>query len=452
MRSAARPGIYTATVVWGTDMAGNWNQTGRALGSSIANFFAGGDARRQGEMAALQQLQAEQGLELGGLKIEEARADAERKRQEDAIRSPGALRERAMQVFGAPTEAAPDVEAFQRTGRIDKYDTGGMDGPVMPAPAWAAPSNLGKISQFMAAEQAVQGGGAKSVSDYFKAIADQAEAELASATYGGQMDPLEAAKRFYAAKGNAPYSFNEYGVGNNLEGTVDTSGPAATRFAQYRDAQTGAQKANAAQSYAAADASRASATKTRREMAEGGGLGKPPSGYRWTSGGGLEPIKGGPADASTKTGAPTEGERKAATLLKRLEFSEKQLQAAIKNAPGAAKPGYVAEAVRSIPIVGGDTPANVLTGQDRQRVEAAQLDILDAALTLGTGAAYTKEQLRGYARSYFPQIGDDTKTVKDKEARLKNIIDAAYIAAGRAASPPEGAAGAGSQRNIVVDW
>jgi len=77
------------------------------------------------------------------------------------------------------------------------------------------------------------------------------------------------------------------------------------------------------------------------------------------------------------------------------------------------------------------------------------MDLLDAALTLGTGASYTKEQLKGYSSSYFPKIGDSPKTIKDKEARLSNIVEAAKIAAGRGAklvpevkggnNPPAGA-------------
>jgi hypothetical protein len=61
------------------------------------------------------------------------------------------------------------------------------------------------------------------------------------------------------------------------------------------------------------------------------------------------------------------------------------------------------------------------------------LEILDAALTLGTGAAYTREQLENYRRSYFPQLGDKQGTVKDKQQRLKSLIDSAMIKSGRAA-------------------
>lgn len=147
-----------------------------------------------------------------------------------------------------------------------------------------------------------------------------------------------------------------------------------------------------------------------------------------------------PVAGFNKQGNLSEGERKSATLLQRLEGSQKQLTAALSDAPGAAKPELTAAAIRGfkLPVVGGipgaDALANTVTSEPRQQVEAAQLDMLDAALTLGTGAAYTKEQLEGYRKSYFPQIGDDAKTVKDKQDRLNNVINAARLAAGRAAN------------------
>lgn len=134
--------------------------------------------------------------------------------------------------------------------------------------------------------------------------------------------------------------------------------------------------------------------------------------------------------AAAGAGNATEGERKAATLLQRMQNSEAQLEAALKKDQSAAKPGLISSGIRSM---GMDTIANTVTPENRQKVEAAQLDILDAALTLGTGAAYTKEQLEGYRQSYFPQIGDKPDTIKDKQDRLNNILSAARIAAGRAA-------------------
>lgn len=146
----------------------------------------------------------------------------------------------------------------------------------------------------------------------------------------------------------------------------------------------------------------------------------------------LTRAQGGSKVTVATTGAPaSEGERKAATLLGRLRFSQDQLKAATTESPDAASPsalGYIAGSLN--PALG-----NLATPEARQRVEAAQLDILDAALTLGTGAAYTKEQLEGYRKSYFPQYLDKPKNIADKKARLDNVIKQAEIAAGRAFKP-----------------
>jgi len=186
-----------------------------------------------------------------------------------------------------------------------------------------------------------------------------------------------------------------------------------------------------------------------RQMKGMGEETKPPVGYRFKpdKSGNLEKIPGGPADISKDGSASTESERKAATLLQRLQFSEDQLTKALVNDPNAAKPELFTSALNVL-----STPlANTLTPEARQRVESAQLDILDSALTLGTGAAYTKEQLEGYRRSYFPQIGDKPEQVKDKKARLENIISAAKIAAGRSATLVPSVSDVSGSKNTVTD-
>jgi len=135
------------------------------------------------------------------------------------------------------------------------------------------------------------------------------------------------------------------------------------------------------------------------------------------------------AQEKNPTGAPTEGERTAATLLQRLQFSQQQLKDALAENQTAAKPQLLPSLIGHI----SESAANSMRSPVRQRIEGAHLDLLDAALTLGTGAAYTKEQLKGYSESYFPQIGDSPQAMKDKEARLANVIEAAKIKAGRAA-------------------
>jgi hypothetical protein len=134
---------------------------------------------------------------------------------------------------------------------------------------------------------------------------------------------------------------------------------------------------------------------------------------------------------TTNINMPSEGERKAAVLASRLNFSVGQMNQAIGLDPKAAMPNTTAEIARFVSRT--DFLPNKLTTEQRQIVEAAQEDILDAALTLGTGAAYTREQLAGYKKSYFPQLEDKPAQIKTKQERLNNLLKSAEVASGRAA-------------------
>jgi hypothetical protein len=134
---------------------------------------------------------------------------------------------------------------------------------------------------------------------------------------------------------------------------------------------------------------------------------------------------------STTINMPSEGERKSAVLASRLNFSVGQMNEAIGLDPKAAMPNTAAEIARFVSRT--DFLPNKINTEQRQIVEAAQEDILDAALTLGTGAAYSREQLAGYKKSFFPQMGDSAATVKTKQERLTNLLKSAEVASGRAA-------------------
>lgn len=165
-----------------------------------------------------------------------------------------------------------------------------------------------------------------------------------------------------------------------------------------------------------------------------GGLGAPPSGYRWTPAGTLEAIPGGPQDPARTGVTPpvmSEDERRSAGLAVRMQNALSTIQEVGRKNPEAMKPGVVAATAGSIPGL-GMVARNVANSSERQQVEAAQRDALDAALTLATGAAYTKEQLSGLLHSYFPQIGDTDATVAEKQKRFESVIETARIRAGRA--------------------
>ncbi len=135
---------------------------------------------------------------------------------------------------------------------------------------------------------------------------------------------------------------------------------------------------------------------------KGGGVAQPIMG---PSGEQLKGVSGGKA---------TEGERKAATLLSRMQLAQTQMDQGKEGMPGF---------LTSVsPRVG--------LPEERKRTEDAQLDFLDAALTLATGAAYTEFQLKGAMQSYFPRFGDDAATIAEKELRRKNLMEAARISAG----------------------
>lgn len=134
---------------------------------------------------------------------------------------------------------------------------------------------------------------------------------------------------------------------------------------------------------------------------------------------------------ATTVNMPSEGERKSAVLTTILDANIAQLQAAVGKEPSAVKPNVASSVVKA--ITGSEYLAKGLTPDQRQIVEATQLDILDAALTLRTGAAYTREQLLAYREAYFPQLLDKPEQVKAKQQRLATLLDAAYVASGRAA-------------------
>jgi hypothetical protein len=126
----------------------------------------------------------------------------------------------------------------------------------------------------------------------------------------------------------------------------------------------------------------------------------------------------------------TESERTAGFLAGRISDAVKRLAPAAQKNPAAQGPTTGVEMVRG---VAGDNAANFFTNAERQQIYAAQRDILDAALTLGTGAAYTKEQLKGYETSYLPQLYDDPTTIQSKRQALRTLLQEATKKAGRSA-------------------
>jgi hypothetical protein len=82
----------------------------------------------------------------------------------------------------------------------------------------------------------------------------------------------------------------------------------------------------------------------------------------------------------------------------------------------------------------------VARSTNRQIVNGAQRDALDALLYLATGAAYNKEQLQGAFEAYIPSYTDDKGTREAKQTRMTNLIQDAKVRAGKAWTPKMDAA------------
>jgi hypothetical protein len=154
-----------------------------------------------------------------------------------------------------------------------------------------------------------------------------------------------------------------------------------------------------------------------------------PSGYRYNAAGNVEFIPGGPADPDVKKDTnPSEGDKKVLQLLTRIAGGSSDINNALVINPEAQQSGFLEASSRS--TVGEGMITRSIAGEDRRIVTDAQGDVLDALLTLGTGAAYNEEQKAANTIAYFPQYGDTKREIAIKNERLKRAIVAARIAAG----------------------
>ncbi len=156
-----------------------------------------------------------------------------------------------------------------------------------------------------------------------------------------------------------------------------------------------------------------------------------PSGYRYNAAGQLEAIPGGPADPNApKPGdtKPTESQQKTLQLFSRIAGGANDIKNALAIDPNAQQAGVLETLSRD--VLGEGVITRKLAGEDRRIVTDAQGDILDALLTLGTGAAYNEEQKVANRIAYFPQYDDTPREIEVKNQRLQRAIEAARIAAG----------------------
>lgn len=152
--------------------------------------------------------------------------------------------------------------------------------------------------------------------------------------------------------------------------------------------------------------------------------------YQISSQGEISPISGTKVKDGD-TAKPTEAQQKVSTLLTRIAGGFNDIQGVTAEDPSAQSPGFVENMRGDLSPGGiGGTVTRAVAGADRRMVHDAQRDVLDALLTLGTGAAYNDEQLTGQMAAYFPAYGDSEQEIAAKNNRMLRLIEAAKVNAG----------------------
>lgn len=127
-------------------------------------------------------------------------------------------------------------------------------------------------------------------------------------------------------------------------------------------------------------------------------------------------------------GKATESQQKTNTLLTRIAGGARDIQNTLAVDPEAQKAGIFETLSRD--VLGEGMITRNIAGPKRRIVTDAQANMLDAILTLGTGAAYNEEQKIANRVAYFPQYGDTPEEIAIKNQRLNQVIEAARVASG----------------------
>lgn len=141
-----------------------------------------------------------------------------------------------------------------------------------------------------------------------------------------------------------------------------------------------------------------------------------------------------PLKVKQKDGANTESERLAAYNSGRVLQAAQDIVSAIQTDPSALSPGTFEAAVGTV------ANPNIVRSAERQQVVSAQRELIDALLTLATGAAYNREQREGQIEGFIPVWSDKPAQVKSKLNRTLKTIEIAKVKSGRAWTPEMDAA------------
>ena len=408
------------------------NQLGQSLGQALGQFAFGGNSR-QSEMKGM--LEGAQAGSFDAKRQEslaqalKAQAEASQLQSDNERRTPQSILSNAMTGYGIPQDESQAVGQFMKTGTLGGQYAPSIDGmgPTAPAPAWA-----GKLADMGRSIQGVNTAltiGDKSSKSIAEAAATNNETDmLQQVSRGG--DPQSVLRALLAAKGKGEFdNLGGNGVFSSIGGKQELNA-VGTTAAQQNQAQAGASRASAANSYASAGQHNASRDKTLQEIKQGGKSGQT---QIITDANGnvtlVDKVTGiarpavfadgqtvGAKVASSTPKPLTEGQAKAVAFASRMENSisivDKLAAGGVnKSVPGSRAGWGVGAAV------------NLVQPQERQQLDQAKRDFINANLRRESGAVISDGEFSNAELQYFPQVGDGPKVMEQKATNRRIALE-----------------------------
>jgi hypothetical protein len=137
---------------------------------------------------------------------------------------------------------------------------------------------------------------------------------------------------------------------------------------------------------------------------------------------------------------PTEAEQKAAGFSQRMELSNQLINdleskiAAKGQDPNIMFPTATSQAIGSVPLV-GDYARTRFTSTEQQQYRQAQENWVRANLRKESGAVIGAEEMNAEIKTYFPQPGESTETIAQKQLARQVTQNAMKTAAGTSYAP-----------------
>ena len=135
------------------------------------------------------------------------------------------------------------------------------------------------------------------------------------------------------------------------------------------------------------------------------------------------PLSGGAGNVKL-----TEDQAKASGWLVQATNAFNNMKEAVAANPGANKAGFN-DGVAGIPVV-GNSIANMLRGEDRQKYVQGASSLSEALLRAATGAGVNMDEAQQKVRELTPQIGDSDAVIKQKEAAIPLYLKTLEMRAG----------------------